>query len=107
MELSSANIYSNLIFDLYSIKRRRLRRKRKRNRKFGFSFVGVFLYARNGAPFASSLGISNGVKPFVSFDNNTILPYSSIKNTCLDKKQTLWAFFVLRSVVARADLRVG
>ena len=54
-----------------------------------------------------SLGISKVSKPFAIFKNNSLLPYPKVKNESLDKKQTLWAFFVLRSVVARVDLRVG
>ena len=67
----------------------------------------AFLSYKDGDPTAFSLGIQNGVKPFAFANDNTILPYSSTKIECLDKKQTLWAFFVLRSVVARTELRVG
>lgn len=66
-----------------------------------------FELLRFGDPTALPLGIQNGVKPFAFVSNNIILPYSSTKIECLDKKQTLWAFFVLRSVVARTELRVG
>ena len=59
-----------------------------------------------GSPAVCSLGIQNMVKPFVIFDNNKLLPYLSNDMQHFDKKQILWAFFVLRSVVARTDLRV-
>jgi hypothetical protein len=60
-----------------------------------------------GDPTVFSLGISKGVKSFVSLNDNTILPYLSTENERLDRKQMLWAFFVVRSVVARADLRAS
>lgn len=59
-----------------------------------------------GSPAVCSLGIQNTVKPFIVFDNNKLLPYLSNDMQHFDKKQILWAFFVLRSVVARTDLRV-
>ena len=61
---------------------------------------------KSGSPVVCSLGIQNTVKPFVVFDNNKLLPYLSNDMQHFDKKQILWAFFVLRSVVARTDLRV-
>lgn len=72
-----------------------------------FFTVKKFELLRLGTPLCGSLGIHNGVKSFVSIKGNTLLPYSSTENEQLDKKQTLWAFFVVRSVVARTELRVG
>ena len=60
-----------------------------------------------GGPTVSSLGIEKTIKPFVIFDNNRLLPYLSTEMQHFDKKQILWAFFVLCSVVARTDLRVA
>ena len=64
-------------------------------------------YDRFGTPTGFSLGISNYPKPFAEFHNNRILPYTQVKNVPLDRKQILWAFFVVRSVVARCDLKAG
>jgi hypothetical protein len=68
-----------------------------------------------GDPTAFPVGSPSRVKPFVSLYDNTILPYVSINSKaqnkkiteCLDQKQLLWAFFVVRSVAARSELKVG
>jgi len=47
-------------------------------------------------------------KTFAFLDKyNKITPHVQANNTSLDKKQALWAFFVVRSVVARAELIAG
>jgi hypothetical protein len=52
-----------------------------------------------------SLGTGQNTKSFASIINNRILPYSQVKIARLDRKQILWAFFVVRAVISRTELQ--
>ena len=45
------------------------------------------------------------LKTFAKFSHNSIIPYSQAESMSLDKKQLLWAFFVLRAIVTRENLK--
>ena len=53
----------------------------------------------SGSPEGAALGMEKDIKSFATYINNKVCPYSGIHNQNLDRKQILWGFFVVRSVI--------